>query len=281
MGSEGYEIRQCEPENIMSSGHRQYWSPDFANIIREVDNKVGAAIFPTATYSKSEGSVTFSIGDFARSGNLRDSCSLKEKAIPDRCLKMLQKAIDLLHSWAEEPGVPKDKQDFCRGFRLPDPRKSPEAYRMTGGAFTRQLHVLWGYQKDSSEPFLPKSSRSEKWDDNSQRMDIVVACQGSWLRRLFRPRNILLAAIASALAYFGFFMPVRCPVHHDQIVGKGIWRVFTAEDQCPLRCVRPGCNKHLDENMKCNAHKCRRCGLEKPLHNEESGLCEDCFWHVD
>ena len=281
MSANGYQVKLAGPECFLRSGINPYWHLDFANLIRGVNRAetVKEVVFPNPQQEPGGTAVSYALTDTEGNEVLEKSISLRDKAIPSRCRKKLQAAIDQMHTWAEDPRVPMEKREFCRRFRLPDPKKDPEAYRMSGGTFSRKLHVLWGYEKEGSKAFLPKSKISEKWDDAASREDIVAMCQGSILRRIFRPRNIFLVVLVAAGVYMGCFFPVKCPVH-GCLVGNGAYNYLDIDGRCPKRCALPGCNRHLDDKEKCNAHKCTKCGKMMPTSNGQNGVCDDCFWDI-
>lgn len=281
MRPSGYQIELSSPDCVLCSGMHPYWHIDFTSLIREVNKNqtVNEVVFPDPTPTSGYSGVSYSLTD--KSGNeiLKNSFSLKEKAIPLSALKTLQAAIEKIHAWAEDPRVPQEKRDFCRKFALPDPWKDPEAYRLTGGMFSRKLHVLWGYQKKGTEVFLPASRVSAKWDDCSSRKSIFKECRGSLWRRIFRPRNVVLSCLAIVGVYLGVLFPVKCPTHQC-LVGKGVYHCLFLERACPERCILPGCNRHLDEKKKCHAHKCTKCGRMLPTSNGQKGVCDECFWDI-
>lgn len=279
MGSSGYQVNLANPDCVLRSGTNPYWHLDFTNLLRNVNSvqSVSEVVFPNPIAEPGFTGVSFALTDIEGNEVLKHSYSLKEKAIPARCLKKLQAAIDQLHIWADDPRVPQEKRAFCKKFVLPDPKKDPEAYRLSGGMFSRKLHVLWGYQKEGSEAFLPASKVSEKWDDASMRKSIFTECRGSLLRRVFRMRNIVLLALVAAGVYFGAFFPAKCPTHQC-VIGKGVMCLFDYEAKCPKRCALPDCNRHLDSKEKCNAHKCKKCGKMQPTSNGQDGVCDECFW---
>ena len=281
MSATGYHVKLSGPDCVLKSGTNNYWQTDFQNLLRAVNSAedVKEVVFPNPMPEQGCAGVSYALTDTEGNEILKHSISLKDKAIPSACLKKLQSAIDQIHKWADDPRVPQDRREFCKRFRLPDPQKDPEAYRMSGGMFSRKLHVLWGYEKPGSTAFMPKSKISEKWDDNASREDIVKKCQGSLLRRIFRMRNIIFAIAIAAGAYLGWFLPVKCPVH-GCLVGNGAYNYLGIENRCPKRCALPGCNRHLDAKEKCNAHKCTKCGKMMPTSNGQNGVCDDCFWDI-
>lgn len=279
MGSSGYQVKLASPDCVLRVGTNPYWHLDFTNLLRGVNSakSVNEVVFPDPTVEPGYCGVSFALTDVDGNEVLKHSSSLKEKAIPKHCLRKLQDAIDQLHAWAEDPRVPLEKRAFCKKFVLPDPKLDPEAYRLTGGLFSRRLHVLWGYQKVGSTSFLPTSRLAEKWDDASMRRNIFKECRGSLLRRVFKPRNIVLMLLVASVVYFGAFFQIKCPVHGCAI-GKGIMCLYDYEARCPKRCALPDCNRHLDAKEKCNAHKCRKCGKMQPTSNGQGGVCDECFW---
>ena len=279
MSANGYQVKLSGSDCLLRSGTNPYWHINFVNLLRGVNsaNAVNEVVFPNPLQELDGSAVTYVLTDTEGNEVLKKSISLRDKAIPSHCLKKLQAAIDQMHTWADDPRVPAEKREFCRQFRLPDPKIDPDAYRMSGGWFSRKLHVLWGYEKNGSKAFLPKSKISEKWDDAASREDIVTMCRGSVLRRVFRPRNIILAIIIAAGVYVGCFYPVKCPVH-GCLVGNGAYYYLCIEKACPMRCTLDGCNRHLSADRKCNAHICRECKEKLPVSAEQGGLCDPCFF---
>lgn len=281
MSVSGYQVKLESPDCALRSGMTPYWHIDFVNLISSVNGAktVNGIVFPRPMPEPGYTGVSYMWTDESGNEVLKHSLSLREKAIPKHCLKKLQAAIDQLHAWAEDPRVPGEKREFCRRFRLPDPKNDPDAYRMTGSCFSRKLHVLWGYQKEGTTAFLPSSKISRSWDDASQRKSVYAVCRGSLIRRLFRIRNIVLALITIGALYFGLYFPVKCPIH-GCVVGKGVYNFLCIDERCPSRCVLPNCNRHLDEKRRCHAHRCRECKRMLPTTNGQGGICDECFWEV-
>lgn len=281
MGTKGYQVKLSEPECLLRSGTTPYWHIDFVNLLRGVNGSkaVNEVVFPDPVQDSSGMSVSFALTDTKGNEVLRKSVSLRDKAIPSRCLRKLQAAIDQMHAWADDPRVPIEKREFCRRFLLPDPKKDPEAYRMTGGMFSRKLHVLWGYEKVGSKAFLPKSKFSDRWEDATSRKSVFAECKRSGVRRLFRLRNLLTVSLVSAVVYVGGYLPIQCPVHHC-VIGKGVLCFLQIDARCPKRCALSNCNRHLDASGKCSAHKCRKCGRQIPMDCVRNGVCDDCFWAI-
>lgn len=282
MSTLGYSVKLLSPEENLSSGLASYWNSDFSSLIQAVNKSksVCETIFPQAVLDASRSCVIFSVMDENGKELLKQSASLRDKSIPDACMRTLVAAIEQIHAWAEDPRVPSEKRAFCKGFRLPDPKEDPDSYRLTGGMFSRKLHVLWGYQKEGTESVLPGSKISSKWDDAHTRKDIVKLCQGGLLRRVFRLKNFLLVGVIALLLYFVAFLPVKCPIHLCK-VADGAYNYFLVEDKCPMRCTTDGCNRHLNDKNKCLAHVCRKCGRLLPITNNQGGVCDDCFWDIN
>ena len=281
MSATGYHVNLSGPDCVLKSGATPYWQNDFASLIRGINSAktVNETVFPNPLPEQGNTGVSYALMDAAGNEVFKRSISLKEKAIPDCCLKKLQAAIDQLHAWAEDPRVPREKREFCKRFCLPDPKKDPDAYRMTGSCFSRKLHVLWGYQKEGTTAFLPSSRISESWDDASLRKNVYEVCRSSSFRRLFRMRNIVLTLIMIGALYFGLYFPVKCPTH-GCVVGKGVYNFLCVEERCPSRCAFPNCNRHLDKKGRCHAHRCKSCGRMLPMTNGQGGICDECFWKI-
>lgn len=282
MSAMGYQVRLSDANIGLKIGASLYWDKRFRGLLHELNRvpAVGEALFPDSDLvddGKDGSAVRYVVTNDSGKEILRRSRSLKTTAIPRRCLVKLQAAIDQMHAWAEDPKVSQDLRDFCQQFRLPDPKNDPDAYRLTGGMFSRHLHVLWGYEKQGTTAFLPSSEISSKWDDAESRKDVAEMCRGSFLKGVFRLRNIVLVLSLAAAVYMGFFFPARCAVHGCE-VGRGVLNLVDIEAKCPRRCALPGCSRHLDGNGKCDAHKCPKCGRQKPTSVEQKGECDDCFW---
>lgn len=273
--SDGLHVLTPTSGCVLKCGGKPYWHADFNGLLQDAGrlDDGSDSVFPSVA-AATDGEVTYVQMDAAGNDVLGWSTSLKRHEIPRRCLKSLQRAIDRMHAWAEDPGVPYEKRAFCREFRLPDPKKCPEAYRLAGHGFSRRLYVLWGYEKEGTAAFLPSSRISAKWEDAGERRDVAQTCRNGLWRRMFRPRNLFLAMLAASAACFEFLVPATCPVHQC-VVGYGSRLFADAESHCPLRCGRSGCGRHLDADGKCAAHECRSCGREMPT--TEIGICDDCL----
>ena len=282
MGATGYRVQLGGSDELLKIGTTPYWQLDFQNVLLEVNRAktVDEPLFPNLVADLGNARGTFVVMDGAGHEILRHSTSLAKAALPRSCLNALQAAIDQLHAWAEDPRVPPEKREFCRSFCLPDPQKDPNAYRMTGGPFSRKLHVLWGYEKKGSSAFLPKSKISETWEDAANRRNVGEMCRGSLIRRVFRLWNILLGLVLAALVEILFFLPVKCPLH-GCVVGRGIRNSWGIEERCPKRCSVPTCGRHLNVNGVCMAHRCRKCGAAISLANGQKDVCDSCFLELE
>lgn len=283
MSTPGYYVGLVHSDCILQSGLKSFWHADYAAVIRAVNKseKVKDPVFPSALPDPKSTGVSFVLTDESGNEMLKNSRSLKSTTIPRRCLAKLQAAVNQLHAWAEDPRVPVDKREFCRKFALPDPKKDPDAYRITGGLFSRKLHVLWGYQKEGSSAFLPSSRLSAKWDDNNARKNIFKVCKGPVWRRIVRSlfKSVLITAAIGTAVYLGLYIPVRCPVHQC-VVGNGVLCYRDRVGSCPRRCDLKGCNRHLDAKEKCNAHECTICHRMLPTSVGQNGICDTCYTTV-
>ena len=253
-----------------------YFTGELGVLLNEIDS----SLFPTAVLAEDRSFVTYHLYDSDGHDVLSESISLKHKRIPVNCLQRLEKAINTLHNWAEDPSVPSDRRALCRSFRLPDPRHYPDAYRLTWSMYPnkRLLHVLWGLQT-SGESILPLSDIAKKWTDVEQRTDVRIACHKSIWQHFFSPK-FLIWLLVLGMIFVGVFsvlknMQIYCP-QHNVLVGKGIINYFSATELCLQRCII--CGIHLDEKFCCFKHSCKECHKTKPLPSNRKGYCEDCFW---
>ncbi|MBQ9694566.1 MAG: hypothetical protein IJV69_07410 [Kiritimatiellae bacterium] len=269
---EGYKVNF----NQIVQPQDAYFTGELGGLLNEIE----PSLFPTAVLAEDESFVTYHVYDSNGYDVLNDSISSKHKRIPVNCLQRLEKAIDTLHNWAEDPSVPSDRRTLCRSFRLPDPRHYPDAYRLTWSIYPnkRQLHVLWGLQTNGKS-ILPLSDIAKKWTDVEQRTDVRSACHKSIWQYIFSPK-VLIWPIVFGLIFAGLFSKLKnvqiyCP-QHNVLVGEGFIKYFSATELCLQRCII--CDIHLDENFCCLEHSCKKCHKTKPLPSNHKGYCEDCFW---
>ncbi len=169
----------CSPLNIKNNRNARYWDIkyQFKNLVDET--------FPQATPQNDANdtleAIEFSSINSYGSEVLKKSKSISQTKVPRSEVEHMQKQIESLHAFAENPNIPEDRRLFFRNFRLPDPNQMPYAWRISG-ILRKRLHILWGIgaTPNGDGTFLPKTSISEKsptdvsknWSDNHLRYRI-------------------------------------------------------------------------------------------------------------
>ena len=201
--------------------------------------------------------------------NISDDEKPSKWPIPDREIRRLNRALDLLHKAAlDEERTSEELRVFFRDFKIPSPRKVPEAYRLVG-MFRPRLVVCWGCGKNEDyELPLTKNAKEacrsgkEGWESEGR---IPVAKLFRSLKK-FLCKLFVASLVVGAVAGFAFGIPVHC--HHGNVVGRGIGGRFFVR-QCPKVCMR--CGLHLDADLSCPKCRCKICGAKRELTRE--GIC--------
>lgn len=91
MRAKGYQVKLSAPECLLRSGTTPYWHIDFVNLLRGVNGleTVNEVLFPEPIQASDGMSVSFALTDAKGNEVLRKSFSLRDKTIPNRCLKTL------------------------------------------------------------------------------------------------------------------------------------------------------------------------------------------------
>ena len=76
---------------------------------------------------------------------------------PAEQLNRLRDAIARLKAKETDPLIDPNARKLIEAFRLPDPQKDPELYRIASGS-TRRLLVLWGVEKESNSALTPQAA---------------------------------------------------------------------------------------------------------------------------
>ena len=76
---------------------------------------------------------------------------------PTEQLNRLRDAIARLKAKETDPLIDPNARKLIEAFRLPDPQKDPELYRIASGS-TRRLLVLWGVEKESNSALTPQAA---------------------------------------------------------------------------------------------------------------------------
>lgn len=81
----------------------------------------------------------------------------KGEQAPAEQLNRLRDAIARLKAKETDPLIDPNARKLIEAFRLPDPQKDPELYRIASGS-TRRLLVLWGVEKESNSALTPQAA---------------------------------------------------------------------------------------------------------------------------
>lgn len=131
-------------------GGGNFWSHEFQLTVR---SGALAGFLPRAI--EDEDSVLFEY----RSGGIEQAStsvaisSMSE--IPAKELNALRAAVDELKRKAEDPHCDRTKRQMIEGFRLPDPQKDRDLYRLIGKGPSAKLIVLWGIEREEGSALAP------------------------------------------------------------------------------------------------------------------------------
>jgi hypothetical protein len=124
--------------------------------------------------------------------------------VPPAQIETLRAALAELKAKAEDPLCDATKRRIIESFRLPDPAKDTDLYRLWGRGRNRRLLVLWGVEKEAGSALVPLQALALV----PQRTRVRVGAVGkSWL---------WLLALAALLAGGWFFWPSRRHEHRDE-----------------------------------------------------------------
>ena len=128
-----------------SMGGSDFWYPDYQKILLEKFKP----FLPRMEYNPADNTVTASI---VENGEELLSSSTSDK-IPERELKKFKDLLKQIQEEVEQAGTDPDIKRVIKAFRLPDPGKAPELYRVYG---KRRLAIIWGLEKqvESSIPVI-------------------------------------------------------------------------------------------------------------------------------
>ena len=131
-------------------GGGNFWSHEFQLTIR---SGALAGFLPRAI--EDEDSVLF---EYRSSGTEQASTSVAISSmseIPAKELNALRAAVDELKRKAEDPHCDRTKRQMIEGFRLPDPQKDRDLYRLVGKGPSAKLIVLWGIEREEGSALAP------------------------------------------------------------------------------------------------------------------------------
>ncbi|MFN0076139.1 MAG: hypothetical protein ACKVY0_06670 [Prosthecobacter sp.] len=131
-------------------GGGNFWSHEFQLTIR---SGALAGFLPRAI--EDEDSVLF---EYRSGGTEQASTSVAISSmseIPAKELNALRAAVDELKRKAEDPHCDRTKRQMIEGFRLPDPQKDRDLYRLIGKGPSAKLIVLWGIEREEGSALAP------------------------------------------------------------------------------------------------------------------------------
>lgn len=131
-------------------GGGNFWSHEFQLTIR---SGALAGFLPRAT--EDEDSVLFEhrSGGTEQAGTSSAISNVSE--IPAGELQALRAAVEELKRKAEDPHCDRTKRQMIEGFRLPDPQKDRDLYRLIGKGASAKLIVLWGVEREEGSALAP------------------------------------------------------------------------------------------------------------------------------
>ncbi|MDB4434279.1 hypothetical protein N9142_03995, partial [Akkermansiaceae bacterium] len=118
------------------------------------------------------------------------SQSRAAKGISSAQRQKLEGSIQRLKDRAAAPDVDSNVKKIIEAFRLPDPRKDPELYRLYGSRWNPKLMVVWGCEKEEGTSLPP--------EEVSQRV-AKESAGGTFIRKL--PIILLILILLGALAW--------------------------------------------------------------------------------
>ncbi|MFZ4764425.1 MAG: hypothetical protein ACOYMN_05680 [Roseimicrobium sp.] len=131
-------------------GGAHFWSHEFQLTVRQ---GALAAFLPRAV--EDEDSVLFE----HRSGGAElasTSVAITNiSEVPARELNALRDAVNELKRKAEDPHCDRTKRLMIEGFRLPDPQRDRDLYRLIGKGSSAKLIVLWGVEREEGSALAP------------------------------------------------------------------------------------------------------------------------------
>lgn len=208
-----------------SIGGPDFWYPEFQQVLLD---KL-APFLPRMEYNSTDNTVTASMVV-----NGQELMSISRDAgspplLPDKELKRLYKCLTELQQEVEAPDVDPDLKRLIQAFRLPDPAKTPEMYRVYGNG---KLAIIWGMERvvGSSVSIVDPKAQAKIKDSVKAKK-----ASGKWLMTLF-----LLAA--TGLGAWGLYdkyvssegadMFVNVPTDDavDSLVKQAIYKVHILKD---------------------------------------------------
>ena len=160
-----------KPLTITHQSPKMCWEDEFKEALRSAQCAIKEDVFPEVEFD-GESVVVFRKYNTQGREILGKSSDIRKCPVSKKEIRRLEKVLAKLHETANDPEMPTDKRDFFKNFRLPDPMRMPECWRVTG-LFKKRLYILWGLDRaENGGTFLPASKRTNDLEDASQRQSV-------------------------------------------------------------------------------------------------------------
>jgi hypothetical protein len=183
-------------------GGGEFWEHNNQQLIRDALGQ----FLPRATVDASNGVL------FQHYEGGKEICSQSQpvtaaNSLPRDQLDLLRTALIEFKAKTQDPKCDPDARKLIDCFRLPDPKKDPELYRIYGSGRNKRLIVLWGAEKEVDSAVPPLEAI------NMVHTEPEGAGKGSG-------RSMLIAALVVILALLGLFLWQRGKEDPENIVGN-------------------------------------------------------------
>lgn len=131
-------------------GGGEFWEHNNQQLIRDALGQ----FLPRATVDASDHVL------FQHFENGKEICSLSQpvsptNSLPKQQIDQLRAAVIAFKAKTQDPHCDPEARKLIDCFRLPDPQKDPELYRIYGSGKNKRLIVLWGAEKEVDSAVTP------------------------------------------------------------------------------------------------------------------------------
>jgi hypothetical protein len=131
-------------------GGGEFWEHNNQQLIRDALGQ----FLPRATVDASDHVI------FQHFENGKEICSLSQpvsatNSLPKQQIDQLRAAVIAFKAKTQDPHCDPEARKLIDCFRLPDPQKDPELYRIYGSGKNKRLIVLWGAEKEVDSAVTP------------------------------------------------------------------------------------------------------------------------------
>lgn len=128
----------------------------------------------------------------------KEICSLSQpvsatNSLPKEQIDQLRSALIAFKAKTQDPHCDPEARKLIDSFRLPDPQKDPELYRIYGNGKNKRLIVLWGAEKEVDSAVTPLQAI------NMVQTELVGAGRG-------KGKSLFVAGFLVLLALLGLFL---------------------------------------------------------------------------